>query len=72
MKLEISKRIEEIAIELTNELSVVETPGELDSTKKVHSKSIIHEVLWFVSGSTNIRPLVLNNVRIKWKPSIKY
>ena len=37
MKPEISKRIQEIAIELTNELSVVETAGELDSTKKVHS-----------------------------------
>lgn len=34
------------------------------TTKKVHVKSIFHELLWFVSGSTNIRPLVLNNVRI--------
>ena len=31
----IAKRIEEIAIELTNELSVVETPGELDSVNKI-------------------------------------
>lgn len=36
----------------------------LVTTKKVHIKSIIHELLWFISGETNIRPLVLNNVRI--------
>lgn len=36
----------------------------LVTTKKVHLKSIIHELLWFVKGETNIRPLVLNDVRI--------
>lgn len=34
------------------------------TTKKVHFKSVVHELLWFIQGETNIRPLVLNNVRI--------
>ncbi|MBO7315902.1 MAG: thymidylate synthase [Paludibacteraceae bacterium] len=34
------------------------------TTKKVHLKSIIHELLWFISGNTNIKYLVDNNVRI--------
>ena len=34
------------------------------TTKKVHLKSIIHELLWFISSSTNIKYLVDNDVRI--------
>lgn len=34
------------------------------TTKKVHLKSIIHELLWFISGDTNIKYLVDNKVRI--------
>ncbi|MCK5387647.1 MAG: thymidylate synthase [Candidatus Izimaplasma sp.] len=36
----------------------------LVTTKKVHLKSIIHELLWFIKGETNIKYLVDNNVRI--------
>ena len=36
----------------------------LVTTKKVHVRSIIHELLWFVAGDTNIRYLRENGVRI--------
>ncbi len=34
------------------------------STKKLHTKSIIHELLWFIQGSTNIQYLKENGVSI--------
>lgn len=49
------------------------------TTKRVHLKSVIHELLWFIKGETNIKYLVDNDVRIwnewpyeKYKKSADY
>ena len=34
------------------------------TTKKVFSKAVIHELLWMISGSTNIKHLIRNDVKI--------
>jgi len=39
----------------------------LVTTKKLHFKSIVYELLWFIKGETNIKYLTENGVRI-WNP----
>lgn len=34
------------------------------TTKKIHFKSVVYELLWFLKGSTNIDYLQKNNIRI--------
>ncbi|MGL5440219.1 MAG: M20/M25/M40 family metallo-hydrolase [Filifactoraceae bacterium] len=59
MNKNIAKRIEEIAIELTEVLSVVDTKGEIDSVKKVHE--IFSKMDYYKENPQDLRILKLND-----------
>lgn len=47
----------QVMFDVTEQLPII-------TSKKVHLKSVIHELLWFLSGDTNIKYLKDNKVRI--------
>ncbi|MDR7857211.1 M20/M25/M40 family metallo-hydrolase [Tissierella sp.] len=49
----IAERIEQVAVELTNQLSVVDTPGELDSVQKVYD--IFSEMNYYKENPEHLR-----------------
>ena len=42
------------------------------TTKKTHFKSVLHELLWFISGNTNIKYLKDNGVNIRLLSSLNH
>lgn len=68
MNMDLRERIEEIALELTNQLSVVETKGELDSIEKVYD--ILSKMDYYKTNPNNIRFVEVPNDSLRRKSII--
>lgn len=68
MDINISKRIEEIAIELTEQLSVVETPGELDSVNKIYE--IFTQIHYYKENPDDLKFVNVTNDKLGRKSLI--
>lgn len=62
MNSKMAKRIEEIAVQLTNQLSVVETPGELDATQKVYD--IFSQMDYYKENPDHLRKIDVPNDKL--------
>ena len=62
MNKNIARRIEEITVELTNQLSVVETLGELDSVQKVYD--IFSEMQYYKENPQDLRFVDVENDKL--------
>ncbi|MGB5822723.1 MAG: M20/M25/M40 family metallo-hydrolase [Proteocatella sp.] len=65
MKMARAKRIEEIAIELTNQMSVAETAGELDAVYTMHE--IFASMSYYKSHPEDLRFIELSDDKLKRK-----
>lgn len=65
MKMARAKKIEEIAIELTNQLSVAETAGELDAMYKMHE--IFERMSYFKAHPEDLRLIDVPDDKLKRK-----
>ncbi len=68
MNKEVAKRVEKLAVELTNQLSIVDTIGELDSVQKVYDTFL--QMDYYKENPKHLRTVYLGNDRLGRKSVI--